>query len=192
MTQFKPGSRRVRDRVFPILTLVVALAWALSTWKISRHMGSINFARTLLAAMTPQTPGTQPAVRLPPNPLFPVGPAVALPRDKPETEVSRRSPPPFFYVEGVVYVWEKVMYGVAGLLGLVGILSLSRRLVRGLHLIAGGVILLSTVGTLVGMYLLSAPDKGGLQPLWIGTHILVALVQSAYGVAVLLAFARRA
>ena len=94
------------------------------------------------------------------------------------------------WVEGTVFVWQKIMYGLAISLGSLALLAAMTRWVRLMHLIAAGLIFLCTAATLVAMRLMIHPDYGGMDPLSIWSYVIVAGVQSAYGFILLIAFAR--
>jgi hypothetical protein len=170
----------------------MAGAWALGTDKVAGHVKTINFARMVGAAMTGGMTG-QPAVpRLRSNQIFPFAPPPPPQRTPEEIEAFKKNREQIAYAEGVVYLWETFMYWMVRFLVMVGIVSLLAGWARGLHLMAAVVILLSTAATLIGLNFLIDPEKGGLPRLSIWTHIIVAAIQSAYGVVLLIAFARKA
>ena len=103
------------------------------------------------------------------------------------TELTRASG----YAEAAVWGWERALYGVAALLALAGLIGLATRWVRGPHLVAAVAILLSTVGTLIGMRVLVDPTRGAFHPLPIQSYVLVIVCQSAYGVVLLAGFGRK-
>ncbi|MBI4581734.1 MAG: hypothetical protein HY718_18705 [Planctomycetes bacterium] len=85
------------------------------------------------------------------------------------------------HAETIVFVWERVMYGVAAVLGLAGVVGLATSWVRVSHLIAAIVVLLSAVGTIVGMRLLVSPDGGAFHELSVKSYVVAGVVQSLYG-----------
>ena len=105
-----------------------------------------------------------------------------------ENDSAKRIKEQIAYVEGIVYVWETFMYWFVRFLVMTGIVSLGAGWTRPLHLMAAGIILLSTVGTLIGLNFLVDPEKGGLPRLSIWTHIMAAAAQSIYGIVLLIAF----
>ena len=198
--------RRWRDRWFPLATLVVAVFWAFTAWQQAPELKQANAARLLgslfvggmglgsttahgVAASEPQpmssllpsfsllTSGTRPAER------------VAAP--------SKRSQSPFSglhrsmrTVETVVYVWERMMYGIAVLLATLAVASLATGRTRLTHLIAAAVMLAGTTATLVGMRIVEHPSAGDMPPLPRYQYVLAGAVLSAYAWVLLVAFVR--
>ncbi len=95
-------------------------------------------------------------------------------------------------VETVVYVWERMMYAIAGMLALAAIISWATRRPRGPHLVAATVALLGTCATLGAMVYLSHPKGGGLPPLPMRTYALTGIALSAYAFVALAAYLRGA
>ena len=189
MVKLRTNLQRRRNRVFAILTLIFAAAWAGATWKVAGHIKTINLARLVGAAMTGSIADKPSVPRLRSNQLFPYIPVPSSQITEQEIESAKRIREQIAYVEGVVYVWETSMYLMVRFLVMTGLVSLMAGWARPLHLTAAILILLSTVGTLIGLDFLIDPDRGGLPRLSIWTHVMVAVVQSAYGVVLLAAFA---
>lgn len=196
MSQAEPGTQRMlrrrcwrlRDRLFVVLTAHVAwaLAWA-TPWLIEQsQILKINSARAFLLMLIPveqpqhARPGAGPA-----NPGSEAGGITAEELGK---LIKRQIPA----VEATVFVWRRIMWGVAGFVGLAALLAAVTGWSRFFHLLTAVVILLSTATTLIAMQLLIHPDYGGMAPLPLRSHIYVGLGQSAYGWLLLIAFARRA
>lgn len=171
-----------------VLTLLVAGAWYWGTGRIAAHVGRANLARLLAGSMAgsavkdpvppPITPGPLPFIPAPPVASQPV--------------VSRLPTQQFMWAEGAVVKWERAMRRVALFLIIAGVLSFERRLARWVQLLAAVVILASAAGTLILMQMLMDPARGGLPRLSHWTFILVGLVQSLYGLALLFYLGRRA
>ncbi len=176
-----------------MVTVLIACAWFQGAAFLARHVKTINSARAFgllfTASMTPSRPPSS-ANRL----LFP-GMILTDPHNDPNTqeESSTREEQQahIIFVEGIVFVWEKAMYVIGGLLALAGFCSFFRRLRRPLHLAAGIIILLSTAASLIAMVLLTDPQRGGLQPLSIWNYLFVGILQSAYGMVLLAVFWRK-
>jgi len=178
LTRHGPRVSRLRDRVFVVLTANVALVCVWATQHVSQeYVLTPNSVRFLLMMVTPQAAASGPRRAEPENRSGSMGAFDAAPENP--REARARLERQIGWVEGIVYVWRRVMWSVAGFLELAALLAAITRRSRLLHLLAGGVILLSTVATLVAMRLL------------IRSHVYVAAIQSAYGVVLLIAFARR-
>ena len=190
VTRHRSRVSRLRDRVFVVLTANVAVVCVWATQYVSQeYVLTPNSARFFLMMVTPPAAASGPRRAEPEHRPGSIGVFDSAPENP--REVRARLERQIGWVEGIVYVWRRVMWSVAGFLELVALLVVITRRSRLLHLRAGVVILLSTVATLVGMRLLIDPDHGGMEPLAIRAHIYVAAVQSAYGVVLLIAFARR-
>lgn len=193
--QAGPGRKPVAHRVTPVLTLLVAVAWVVAASHLADHVGTVNFARGLGAAMTgalidrDETEDADPPLD-PLLSLFPPvsAPAPTAPKQPERVEELRRQ---ILYVEGILFVWRAVMYLVAGVLLVVGLTGCFTRRVRGPHLAAAVLVLLSVPATVVAMELLAAEDKGGLGRLSLWTYLLVAVAQSLYAFVLLLILTRR-
>ena len=192
MIDNKTCLRPRRDWILAVLPLVVAGAWAFGTYKVASHVKTINLARLIGAAMTGGLTDEQAVPRMQHSQVFPFVPAPSPHRTPEEIEAFKRNREQIAYVEGVVYIWETAMYWMVRFLITVGIVSLLAGWSRGLHLMAAVVILLSTSVTMIGFNFLVDPEKGGLPPLSVWTHILVASIQSSYGVVLLIAFVPKA
>lgn len=156
---------RLRDRIFIVLTANLALACAWATYHVSqvRVLDPCEYDLVMAAYDSP-------------GEVF-----AAL------EEANRR----IASIKVIVHVWRHIMWSVAAFLELVALLAAITRKGRLLHLLAAGVILLSTKATLVGMNLLSDPGYGGMEPLAIRYYLYVAAIQSAYGVVLLFAFVHK-
>lgn len=110
-----------------------------------------------------------------------------LPPVLPPSQLSRATR----YAEVVIFIWRRLIYGVAGMLALIALLGLATRRVRGPHLFAAAVILLTTAATVVAMRLLVDPARGAFHPLPLTSYLLAAGLQSAYAIVLLGAFARK-
>lgn len=181
---------RLRDRIFVVLTANIAVLCVWATEYVSQEIVlEYNAARGLLMIMLPSGFEPPPAATSPQASSAsddPFDPAEANPFADPARLAQQVAA-----VEVIAYVWRRVMWGVAGLLEMVALLAVIARRSRVLQLVAAAVILLSTVATLVAMRLLIDPDYGGMADLPIRWHVMVAVAQSAYGVVLLAAFARK-
>ena len=192
MSDKRTSLRPRRDWIFAVLTLVIALGWAFGTDIVAGHVKTMNSARFLGAVMTGSITDQPTVPRLRSNQLIPFAPAPPPGRTPEDIEAFKKNQEQIAYTEGVVYVWETFMYWMVRFLVMVGVVSLLAGWARGLHLTAAVVILLSTAATLIGFNFLIDPEKGGMPRLSIWTHIIVAAVQSAYGLVLVIAFARKA
>jgi|GEM_PF-3087600 len=200
-----------RNRVFSLLTLIVAIACIWATGQAADYVKHLNTARLVGAAMTggfgrsessPQATTSLSldiAPRSRPNAL-PGLPGSWMPTDQAPSKEALQTQPngdlrkQTVYVEGIVLVWQLMMYSLAGCLVLVGIVSLLTHRARLLHLVAAGLIGLATIGTLIGMVFLGDVSKGGFEqvhPLPMRMYVYVAVVQVSYAVVLLAVFAGR-
>ena len=199
-------ARRRRDRVFPGVTLAVAAAWCGASWYVGGEVGRANLARGLVALYTggmaaPQTgPSSQPESSSDTIPDPSSGPATPMPSlfSLPPVGADAERPEwltdlPGQVVRGDVMIqaWRVGMYVVGAFLAAMAGVSLWTGRPRWPHLIAAGLILASTGGTLVAIHFLADPDVGGLPPLYRSWTMSAAGIQSAYGVVLLIAFARK-
>jgi len=188
----QPNQRvwRLRDRLFVVLTANMAwmCAWA-TPWVVEKSkVLEVNSTRVFLMMMPAGGPWAQASDRA--GGTSATGepePSGAMTREEFHKLTNEQIPA----VEVIVYVWKRVMWGVAGFLGLVALLVAITGKSRLFHLLAAVVIFVSTVATLVAMRLLIDPDYGGMEPLPVRSHVYVAAAQSAYGVVLLIAFARK-
>jgi len=181
-----------RYRIFPIITIIIACAWAAGSWKLAAHIKSVNLARLLGATLTSGMTETQYARPPSAQPIVPFIPIPAPQRDRQQAKIIQETREQTAYVEVVVYYWERSMYGLAAFLGVTGIVSFVRKTwARPLLLLAGAVIILSTPATMICMQLLVDPAKGALPELPILYYILMAIIQSFYGVILFIAFIRK-
>lgn len=209
----QPGNQRLRDRLIPPISLLMAVLCAAGTWKIAAEVRAYNSNRAIggmlaagMMAGKDDRPTSAPAVNertgLPWLTFPPVPPpeetddpestgeftgAPERVRVLPMSELTRASAA----AEVIVYYWERALYGVAAVLAVAGLTGVFSRRVRGPHLLAAVVILLSTVATLVGMRMLVDPSRGAFHDLPLASYLLAALGQGAYGVLLLVAFARK-
>ncbi len=93
--------------------------------------------------------------------------------------------------EVIVYIWKRVMLGLAVVIGALGAIGLLTRFVRGPHLLAAGLMLAAMAGTIYGMRLLQSPDGGGLPQLSTWSYLIVALTMSAYASVLIALYARK-
>ena len=84
-----------------------------------------------------------------------------------------------------------MMYGVAGALAVLALAGWITGRTRAAHLIAAFLILIAATATLAGIAVLSHPSGGALPPLPATSYMIVGSLLSAYGFALLVAFARR-
>jgi len=207
--------RRLRDRLFACLSLLVAAVWVGGTWWTATHVREYSSSRAvgglIVAGMVgraaPHPAGERQGSEVMGLPWlrFPAIPQSA-PADSESagTETSSELSHPDLpmlpldqltsataYAEVVVYVWERVMYTVAGVLVLAAVAGLFTLWGRGSHLAAAAAILLSTAGTLVGMRLLVSPEGAAFHPLPLESYLLAGVGQSLYGLVLLIAFCPR-
>ncbi|HOA72119.1 MAG TPA: hypothetical protein PL151_05635 [Phycisphaerae bacterium] len=205
--------RRRRDRFVPLVSLIVAglfvcVAWTIAAkareYNSNRAVGGLLVAGMLSAknAETTSAPAINertglPWLSLPAIPSEPSGePApVGTKHDRsafeppalPFRELSRASAS----AEVIIHTWECVVYAVAGVSAVAGLIGLFSRWVRGPHLLAAALILLSTVGTLVAMRLLVDERAGAFHALPLLSYLLAAAGQSLYGIVLVALFARK-
>jgi hypothetical protein len=206
----------MRDRLIPPISLLMACLCAWGTWRVASEVRAYNSNRAvggLLAAgmmggkhdksasapvVNERTglpwlsfPPMEPPVEV--NAANPSGtPEIApepveLVRPLPMSELTAASAA----AEVIVHVWERIMYGVAALLATAGLIGVLSRWVRGPHLIAAAIILLSTLGTLIGMRMLVDPSRGAFHSLPLESYLLAGIGQAGYGVVLLATFARK-
>jgi hypothetical protein len=183
------SKRRLRDAVFPILTLIFAVLWILAALQISRYLDRLNNERFLAGTMAAGASDDSSRGGLGLSSIF------TLDSPKPTKEQAdrmRRLQEQVGWTQETVKRWRIAMLYVGGFLICVSVSSVFRRLVRVPHLLAGVVIIGGTVVSLIALGLLVDPAAGGLPPLSRWTPVLVALVQGFYGVVLVLVFARRA
>ena len=189
---------RLRDRIFIVLTANVAWLGAWQAYEVSQEyvldassarrylmLASPSFRDILLFPSLFLRPESQPTSR-------PASRSAAHDELSPReildayNELDRQDAA----IQVIVTVWRRIIWGVAGFVGLTALLAAVTQMSRLFHLLAAGVILLSTMVTLVGMSFLIDPDYGGMEPLAWRWYFCVAAIQSAYGFMLLLAFAR--
>lgn len=156
---------RLRDRIFVVLTANLALACTWATYHVSQ-VKVLDPYRTQIYLAAWNSPGD-----------------VFDTVDQANQKIAS--------IEFIVYVWRRIMWGVAGVLELVALLAAITRRGRFFHLLGAGVILLSTVATMVGMRFLVNPEYGGMQPLAARWYVIAAAAQSGYGVLLLIFYARK-
>lgn len=94
-------------------------------------------------------------------------------------------------VETVVYLWKRMMYGVAALLVATTLVSWMTGHTRAAHLAVAVVMMFATVATLAGMRIIEHPSAGDMPPLPLDRHILAVVALSAYTWIIVVAFATR-
>jgi hypothetical protein len=180
--------RRVRDRVFPVLTLIVAVAWIVASLWIARYVDRLNqerfIAGTMAAGATDDSSGGGSGI----SSLFRFDPKPPSPQ---RTDKMARLKEQFGWTQEIVRIWRQIMLGIGGFLICVGVLSVFRGLIRVMHLLAGFAVIGGTMVSVIALNLLVDPEAGGLPPLSRWTPVLIALVQGFYGVVLFIAFARR-
>lgn len=179
----------MRERVFPILTLIVAIAWIVGGIRIAAYLHRLNEERFIAGTMAAGAAEDQSAGGGGLSSIFRLDPKQP---SRQQTDRMRRLKEQVGWVHEITRIWRRVMLGTGGFLIGVGVLSVFRRWVRILHLLAGVVILAGTVASLIALNLLVDPAAGGLPPLSFWTPVLVAVIQGFYGVVLLIAFAKRA
>lgn len=189
---FPPSSgrrfARPRDWICPLVTLAVAVLWALATKGAANHVNHGNLARLMGTVMfgTSLSPdagdGTSSPFLLPGERRNRSGPGLPLFHNS----LARQSEA----VETTTYIWRWGMTAVAILLALTGIVSLAVGWARPLHLAAAVVILASSIGTYVALRQLVDPARGGLAEQPSIFYALVLGLQSLYGWVLLILFAR--
>ena len=181
--------RRERDWIVSIVTLTFAGLWYQASVEVTDYVQRINLERAVAGAMSVGASSDQPVRRNPLIDFFTPGSSRPSPE---EAARAKKLKEQIGWAEGVSTVWRRVMVGIALFLISVGVLSVFRRLVRILQLLAGAVIIAGAVASLVALALLVDPAGGGLPPLSRWTPVLVVLVQGFYGGVLCIAFARRA
>jgi len=170
---------RLRDRVLVVLTAALAAACPWLANEVSqRQVMTPNAARAL-------------------GMLF-AGSAMSVPADDQDgdgelsfREFMAAQERQLGAVEAIVVVWRWIMWSVGGLLGVLALLAAITERCRLWLLMAGGVILLSTVASILAMRMLIHPDYGGMPPLSPWSHVIVASVQSLFGFVLLIAYWRK-
>jgi len=211
-----PASRKrpLRYKLVPVLTLLIAGLWAWAGWQQARAVEKVNSARILgmvfsgsalreldqeAGELENESAGdherpsrTAPEPPAPTrSPLFPglqLEPEIPSPEER---RAIRKLEEQIVFTEGVIYVWKRGMFGVAALVGGLGLIGIATRYVRRPHLFASAVMLAAMVTTLIGMQLLESPEGGGLEPLSIWSHIIVGVSMSAYPVILIVLLARK-
>jgi hypothetical protein len=183
------------DRVFLVATLLVAGGFAYAGHSLSRYIGSMNTARVVGALMTAPLADTGSAQTFTGGLFGVLNNAVRMSMDQRQAaEEMRRQRAELqkqvAAVEVIAAVWRYAMWGVAGALALLAIIACLSGRPRTCMLGASAIILISTVATLVGMWLLMAPHIGGMPPLQARIYVYVAAAQSAYAWVLLAAYRR--
>jgi hypothetical protein len=177
-----------RDRILAICTLAMAGLWAIATYAAARHVERANSTRIIGALMTAGlTPRPNPYTTQPARGLWAamtLSPEVYAEHERRQKQEARQ----IGVTEGIVYYWKRAMWALAGLLALLALLALVGRAARACHLAIALLMLLGTALTLTAMRLLQSPQWGGLLPLSVGSHILIAAAGSAYPMVLLLLF----
>lgn len=180
-----------RERLLPVVTLIVAATWSWGTWRLSGEVRNTSMTRLAAELMFGSMAESDSVSVIAPDPLLAFLP-IPQPTVAPgRTEHLHKLHRQVAYVEGVVYIWARAMYGVASLLGAVGLLGVLTRFVRWPQLVAGVVLVMSPVLTIVCMRLLIMEDKGGMEPLSAWSYIIVATAQSSYGFVLVAVLGRR-
>jgi len=179
----------MRERVFPILTLMIAIAWIVAGIRIAAYLHRLNEERFIAGTMAAGAAEDRSTGGGGLSSIFRLDPKQP---SRQKTDRMRRLKEQVGWVYEITRIWRRVMLGTGGFLIGVGLLSVFRRWVRMLHLSAGVVIVAGTVASLMAMRMLVDPACGGLPPLSRWTPVLVAVIQGFYGVVLVIAFARRA
>jgi hypothetical protein len=208
MAHSDPRNRLMRYQLVPVLSVFVAGLWAGACWWQARRVERVNAARVFAMAYGGSAlqelddragsddpddtfedePMPSGPIRSPLIPGLQFAPAALSPD---ETRAIRQLQQQIGYTEVVVLVWKRAMFGVAGLLGLVGLIGILTSWVRGPHLFAAVIMLAGMAATLVGMRLLQSPDGGGLPPLSVWSHVIVAAGMSVYPAMLIVLFVRK-
>jgi hypothetical protein len=124
---------------------------------------TINSVRYLMIAMMPCLPPPDEGQRPGLSGLLPLGPRPAVePRPDPaQVAAYNQMKRQIAAVEGLTYIWERLMWGLCGLLAAVALLSWVTPWGRFWHLLAAAAIFLMTAATLAGARYLDIPDGGG-------------------------------
>lgn len=203
--------KRVRDRVIPVMSLVVAGLFSVATWQVAGRVREYNSQRAvgglIVAGLMahPAANGTStvnertglPWLSFPPGAAS--GPADAEIANEPAGEATSDVRPLSMpeltratgQAEAVVWAWERALYCTAGIVALAGLIGLLTRWVRGPHLVAAVAIILSTVGTVVAMRVLVDPARAAFHPLPLESYMLAAVCQAAYGLVLSVAMIRK-
>lgn len=160
---------------------------------LAAHAKTTNSARAFgllfTASMSNQQPQARVPIRIPlPGLVSPPAQDGAVPQISQDPRTKQKAQ--ILFVEIAVFAWENAMYGIGALLTLFGAFSFRGRLGRPLHLAAGVIILLSTLATIATMALLTNPERGGMEPLSMWNYLVVGIIQSAYGMVLLVVFRR--
>lgn len=192
-TLSRQGLRR-RTAVVAVLTVYVAWALYWGSSQITERVQSVNSARVITALMAGSAVAAEPPTYGTGSSILPFGgppPRRAAAPDPKQLEALDRIKRQVATVEVLILVWKYLIWGLAAILAAVSLLSVATRWSRPLNLTAGGLILLSTVGTLVALRVAIDPDRGGMPPLPLRTYLAAAVVQSSYGFVLLALFWRR-
>ncbi|GMU22825.1 MAG: hypothetical protein AMXMBFR13_29090 [Phycisphaerae bacterium] len=148
---------------------------------------SLNSARVLGAMMAPSSDEPEePSAR--PGGLLPFA-RPAWVQSPEQREAHERITRQVGSVEVIAIVWERIMWGTAGFLALMALLSWITRYGRLWHIVAAIAILLSTAATVVGLRMLILPEYGGMPELPPRTYWALGIIQSMYGWILLVIFA---
>ncbi len=162
-------SVRKRDLLFLVLTTVMTGVYYFAGQRVANHINTMNSARVVGALMTARVeqsprPGTSAIGQ-----IF-GGMGVRNTPTAEEKAATARLQRQVATVEVVVYAWRWMIRVVAGWLAWMVILSLATARFRLWQMMAGNALLLSTMGTVIGLWLLVSPGWGGMPPLrWMAT-----------------------
>ena len=194
---------RLRDRLLVTLTAALAVGWVFLAHEASqRYVLTANSARVMGLLLIPPrslsdvksraTTASSPSLAVtipgmnPPETADEEETTAAMTAAQMRKLIRQQIPA----VEVIVHIWRWAMWGVGGWLGLMSLLAAISSRARPFMLMAVGVILLSTIASLVAMRLLIDPDYGGMPPLLIWSYIIVAAGQSAWAWVLLIAYRR--
>jgi hypothetical protein len=171
-----------------VLTVLFAVGWVFWAHVAAEHVRDANMTRAVAAAMFGRGDGDA-GVRSPLEALLGnrPRPVTTRPISDGKSDLLGQQ---MAWVEGIAKWWEWSMRGVGILLVLGGLTAAAGHgrgsLTRGALMVAGSVIVLATLGTLVCLWAVMRPEWGDLPPLSIWTYVLIGIVQSAYGAVLLI------
>lgn len=162
----KPRGRRM---AFVTLAMAGVYLWCTSfvldggeRWGLGwEGVRRINSARALMSVMIPRAPAPEMKPRSPLRGLLPFAPGPVDEPDPAQVAAYERMKKQIIAVEGVVYIWERLMWGFCGFLAAVALLSWLTPWGRLWHLLGAGAVFLITALTLAGMRYVDIPDGGG-------------------------------
>jgi hypothetical protein len=172
------------DRLFIIMTANIAVAFAFAGWYATEeYVHEVNAARSLdLHLLQLQAMAMPPSTKTTPDNSDEPSPMNEL--EKQQIRLQNQ-----IGITGVIAtIWNYVMYLVAIILELCAVVAILFKRAKWPQVVAAVFIILSTIGTLVGLSLLMDPNYGGLKPLAARMYLYVGAAQGSYGIVLLVTY----